>query len=68
MFCPINIWLTQKRRGLENSRPGLILVVIYMRMVPTQTGPRIFRLGVTTEVKLDLSEFIVRPPQCHVNA
>ena len=64
MSCLKNIWADQKAYRLEISGPGLRFVVIFMRLVRTQTGERISHLGPATEAKSDWSEFIVRPVSC----
>ena len=40
-----------KAYSLEISGPSLRFVVIYMSVVQTQTGTRIYRLGLETEMK-----------------
>ena len=65
MFCLINIRLTQKHTSLKRlDRASLRFVVIYMRMVWTQTSARISRLLPATETKSDRSEFIATPVSC----
>ena len=53
-----------KAYRLEISGPALRFVVSYVRLARTQTHMRISRLGTTTEMKSNRSEFIVRPASC----
>ena len=53
-----------KAYRLEIYGLGLIFVVIYMRLVWTQTGTRISCLGPATKKKSDRSEYIVKLVLC----
>ena len=65
MFCLINIWLTQKHTGLKRlDQASLRFVVIYTRMVWSQTSARISSLLPAPETKSDRSEFIASPASC----
>ena len=54
MFCLINNYMADpKAYSLEISGPSLSFVVIYIRMVQTQTSTRVSHLGPVSQTRSD---------------